>query len=140
MNNNKRWFTAFLVLLMALLCTACSSNKPSIVGEWEFINIEGTKRTNIYDASGDMKMTSSNPVIHNALNYTPSKYVFDDSKDPAWLDIVQKENGKIQARFIVKFIDNDTMQLKSSGKPESARPEGFTVGDNSFVMHRVKPR
>jgi hypothetical protein len=107
---------------------------PTLVGTWSNRATENTiSFTFADDGSGSMTIGAAN---------LPYRYRFDQTQDPAWLDLDAAPNGRpVTIRAIATFARGKLkIRMPHTGTP-SVRPTEFVKDDieNTILLTRVEP-
>jgi hypothetical protein len=108
---------------------------PKLVGTWSNHASENQITfTFTEDGSGSLTIGTA---------HLPYRYRFDQTHDPAWLDLEAEANGKpVTIRAIAEFARGRKLKIRMphTGSP-SARPTQFVKDDleNTILLTRVEP-
>jgi len=125
-----------------MLLAASAHAAPSIVGKWVAQDEKGSVGSLSFEPGGDVDLTV-NGLSYKALvarKRGTVKYTFDDSRDPAQLDIVattEKGESKV-LRAIVRFESDNTILFRLSLGGE--RPFDFEGGSDKPAIRLNRAR
>lgn len=108
---------------------------PTVVGTWSNrATVNQITFTFADDGSGSMTIGAAR---------LPYRYRFDQTHDPAWLDLDANAEGKpVTIRAIAQFARGDKLKIRmpQTGTPD-VRPTEFLENDleNTILLTRVEP-
>src|SRR5262245_16855008 len=137
----KRITITIAFLLITICFGACAKKDSRHVGEW--VSMEKADPMHIImDESNHLTFTDENGKPMRAPDWKKMEcsYEIDYTKDPVWLDIIFKMDGK-EAKWkgIVQFLDGGTMVYKSTMSFSGKRADNFESDDSYLItFNKVK--
>jgi hypothetical protein len=140
MKSTASLFAIVLVMICLAFRTAQKPKPFTITGKWATTDSRGG--TIEYDFAPDGKYEIvTKEKTQKTDKTTEMKYIFDDTKSPAWIDleIINKKDPKMSLKLLglIQIIDEKSFKLNLGDMKN--RPKDFS-GSNVAIFNRtVKP-
>lgn len=105
----------FVFAVIYIMIAGCISKQDKYIGAWFGKTVAKDTIMIVFDPDGYAAIMKNSEVLggKNKEGVNSTKYVFDWSKEPVWLDFIEFTDNKetYRNKLVVRFISKDKMLL-----------------------------